>query len=475
MTLQKTLIGLFISGGLSYASSLAVYQDKTFYNTIPSTSFIGFTKGVSAKCEGSNVSLLPMTLCPKEARLCEVSNRLDTIKQEMIVNEANIRVLEKFISLPQPTEIDASQWILSAKLIGEEQAMLGAKKEVLMQNFQQEEALFRRQAPSKIAQKTETLCSNELTLTIPYGHVSFSTSYEANLEEKQLTVTQNLSILNRSGVDIQADTAMFYYRSASQYVRPIHFSPWIVSKYEPRPRKMYKKSMAKSAPMMELAMEADSVVGASNIMPEPTVSYEDAREYKIKNLNLPSTGLPLEVKVLSWTTALECEVKAYPYRNTKAFHVCSFTPKYQIDSNSWKVTSGKEVINEHAVGEYRKEKYNLYTKIEDDIQILRKPIVKKERQTGIFGGTARKQDGFTLTLTNKSNKIKELTLIERIPTSTTTEISSKLVSVKSKNKIEYKVLKDGQIEMSILLSANETQKIDVLFEIAYDKDLKVNY
>ena len=55
MTLSKTLIGLFISGGLSYASSLAVYQDNTFYSYTPSSNFIGFTKGVSAKCDGSTL------------------------------------------------------------------------------------------------------------------------------------------------------------------------------------------------------------------------------------------------------------------------------------------------------------------------------------------------------------------------------------------------------------------------------------
>jgi len=37
------------------------------------------------------------------------------------------------------------------------------------------------------------------------------------------------------------------------------------------------------------------------------------------------------------------------------------------------------------------------------------------------------------------------------------------------------MLKDGQIEMKLTLEAHENKKIDVLFEISYDKDLKVNY
>ena len=475
MTLSKTLIGLFISGGLSYASSLAVYQDNTFYNYTPSSNFIGFTKGVSAKCDGSTLSVLSMNICPEDDRLCKISNSLDDIRQDILENEANSKVLEKFISLPQPKEIDALAWIASAKLIGEEQATLKSAKEALTKSFKQKEKLFHKQAPNKVAKETVNLCEKELSLTLPYGYVSFSTLYEANIEDKELTVTQKLSIVNRSGIDIEADTAMFYYRSANQYVHPMHFSPWIVSKYVPREKRMYKKkARTNAAPVMELSMVADSERGG-DIMPAPVVSYEDAREYKITNLKLPSTGIALDVDVISWKVPLACEVRAYAYINTKAFTMCSFTPKYQIDSNSWKVKSGTEVINERAVGEYRKGKYNIYTKVEEDIQILRKPIVKKERKTGIFGGTARKQDGFTLTLTNKSNKVKELTLIERIPTSTSTEIKSKLLSINSKSKVDYKMLKDGEIEMHIMLNANETQKIDVLFEISYDKDLKVKY
>ena len=78
-------------------------------------------------------------------------------------------------------------------------------------------------------------------------------------------------------------------------------------------------------------------------------------------------------------------------------------------------------------------------------------------------------------MTNKSDKAKALTVIERIPTSTTEEIKVKLLEIKSDNKVDYKMLKDGKIEMKLTLEANENKNIDVLFEILYDKELKVNY
>jgi hypothetical protein len=183
----------------------------------------------------------------------------------------------------------------------------------------------------------------------------------------------------------------------------------------------------------------------------------------------------VNVQVTSWTTAVECGIQAYPYAHTGAFQVCSFKPEQQIDSNVWKVKEGSVTLNEKARGVYRDGSYKLYTKKDEDIKILRKPIVQKERETGIFGGTARKKDGFVLTLTNKSDKEKTLRLIERIPTSTSDEIEVKLLEISSNEKIDYKMLKEGKIEMEIALKPKESKKIEVLFEISYDKDLKIRY
>ena len=477
MTLSKTLLYLLIGGGFSYASSLAVYQNKTFYTYTPEKNYIGFTQGVQAKCGGSTVSLVEMLICPPQERLCQMLTTLEATQESLLSLDVNAKVLEKLISLPRPTSFDPKSWIESAKMIGHEQANILKQKQKLTKDLKHQEKNFQKQAPSKQALQSTQMCKKDLELSIPYGYVSFSTTYEAEIvNEKEITVTQYLSITNRSGIDIKADTAMFYYRSSHQYIQPIHFNPWIVSKYVPVPKRTYKKSKSREM-SVDMVMMSEEMGGknTSKVMAAPTVSYEDAREYKIENLTLPSTGTPIDVKVLTWKTDLTCDLRTYPYINRQAFHVCSFKPDYQIESHEWKVKSGNEVINENAVGEYRDKHYNLYTKIEEDIKITRKAIVKKERETGIFGGTARKKDGFILTLTNKSDKSKTLTIIERIPTSTTDEIKSKLLSIKSDKKVNYKLLKDGKIKMHVKLDAHESKQIEILFELSYDKDVKVSY
>jgi hypothetical protein len=473
MQLSTTLSLFLVTGSMAYSSSLSVYQDQAIYNYSAKSTFIGFTKGVKAKCDGNTIDLNTVTSCPDDKRLCKDLNSLRETEQKLNSLKANSKVLEQLISLPQPTSFDADAWVRSAKVVGEEQARLFDRTTLTAEEFKLKQLAFQKQAPSKQALISNNICTNDMELTIPYGYVSFSTSYEADMEnEKEVKVTQYLSLVNRSGIDIKADSAMFYYRSANQYVRPVHFNPWIVSKYEEQlRRRIAKRSKSKKRMSDEVMMEASMAASVA----VPVASYVDAREYKIDNLTLPSTGLPIDVQVTSWTSPLNCEIKAYPYSNTRAFSVCSFEPKYQIDNNSWKVRSGKVTINEKAVGEYRDSKYNIYTKVEEDIKILRKPIVKKERETGIFGGTARKKDGFVLTITNKSDKSKTITVVDRIPTSITDEIEVKLLEIKSDKKVNYQILKDGQVEMKITLAANERKKIEVLFEISYDKDLKINY
>lgn len=475
MKFTTSLSVLLLTGGFVHASSLAVYQDNTFYNFTPKNNFIGFTQNIKVKCEGTTLPLSVTLSCPADDRLCQLLTNWKNTEQKVETVQSNTKVLEKLISLPQPTTFDANAWIESAKQIGEEQARLLTLERSLNEEVQILQRKFQRQAPTKNALQTTQTCNKEIELTLPRGYVSFSTHYEANIEdEKEVTVTQYLSVSNRSGIDIHADNAMFFYRSAHQYVHPIHFRPWVVSKYEPQIQRKSKSAMSKRA-NMDMAMMAEERMAPQVAMSAPVASYEDAREYKIENLALPSTGVPVDVKVLTWNTELSCDIRAYSYENTRAFHVCSFNPKYQIDSNRWKIKSSDEMINENGVGEYRKGTYDLYTKVEEDIQIERERIVNKERETGIFGGTARKKDGFILTLINKSDKVKSITLIERIPTSTTNEIKSKLLSINSEKKVNYKILKDGQIEMKLTLAAHENKKIEVLFEISHDKDLKVNY
>jgi len=476
MKLSNKLALIIFSTTISYSNSLMVYQDKSIYSYVPTATYIGFAKGIKAKCDGSSVSLQTMLKCDESNALCKESLHIEDMKKRLSTIQYNGEALDTMLTLAKPTKIDARSWIDSAREFSTEKSNLLYEEARIQSELVLKQNEFKKKVSSLKALQSRELCQGELELTLHRNLLSFSTAYKASIEKNQIEVTQYLNIVNRSGIKIEVDSATFYNRLAHQYVRPLHFSPWVVSTYSMeedinKKRIALRKKLEDSTTMKTMSkrrMAFDDEV-------QNVATYVDAREYTIKNLNLPSTGMPLEVEVLSWSSEVTCKLKAYPYLSTDAFEVCSFKPKYQIEQNSWKVNSENQVINENAVGEYDGSKYSIYTKRDEDLKIERKKIVDKEKETGFFGGNARKKDGFVITVSNKSNRVKKVTLVERIPTSNTEEIKSKLLSVKSKNGIDYKLLKNGQVEIKLNLKAQESKKVEILFELNYDKDLNIRY
>ncbi len=455
---------LAFGSSLLMASQLAVYQDKTLYTYTPENSFIGLTKNVKAECERQSVAVQSGIDCPPGERLCALFSESRSLEGLIRTNAENSKILDKLVTLPQPNAIDATSWIEAARSVAKEKAALMTEREKLAYKNKALKQRFARETRSTLPLILEKPCKKELTLTLPYGYVTFKPLYEANLQGNgQIEVTQKLSLLNRSGVDIEADKAHFYNTTANVHLYPVHFNPWVVSEaraYMPR-----KKALAANDAVME-----EKVTFAT--APASKATYLQSREYSVINLNLPSTGEAKEVPVMSWKVPVNCALESYPYRRAGVFEVCRFTPKLQIEQRRWKFFEKGKLVNESAVGEYDGNFYALYTKLDQDIRVVRKPIVEKERESGIFGSTVKKKDGFRLEVLNKSDKAKKLRIVERIPVSTTDKIKVKLLSVKG---AEYSLKKEGKVVMPVTLKPHERREIEVLFELSYDKDLKVTY
>jgi len=472
MLYARPLAALICAGSLTFGATLDVYPDKSFYRYHPASTFVGFVGGAEAQCDGNPVSLEQTLSCPDDQRLCQLSKERKDAQERVMGVRFDKQALQTLIALPKPTVYDAKAAIEAAREIGTEQAKLERQEKRYTAELNLIDRLFAKQVSANEPVALHRACEGTLTLSIPRGAISFDTRYEGVIgDNKEITVTQTLVVSNHSGIDIEADRGRFHYRRAQSYVNPLHFAPWIVSKYVPVPKRVYKKNMLK--------VRSESVaMDAAAMMAPPAakrVSYEDAREYKVTDLKLPSTGESLHLRLLQWKAPLQCELRAYPYLTPQAVEVCTFKPKYQIEKNRWKIKENDRVVNENAIGEYKGSMYELYLRSDPDIQIRRHPIVKKERETGIFGGTVRKKDGFVLEVTNKSDKSKSLKIVERIPTSTTDEIKAKLLDIKSDKKVDYHVGKEGKIEMSLNLKAHEHQKIEIWFELSHDKDLKIVY
>ncbi|MFT7824770.1 MAG: DUF4139 domain-containing protein, partial [Sulfurimonas sp.] len=453
--LVNTMALLWLGTGLGNAASLQVYQNSAVYTYAPETRYLGMVEHATATCRGEPLSLVRKTECDSSDRLCRAYYELLETKQKLNALDKNIKLLDQIVSLHQPASFVPEASIEAAAMLAKESARVDLLHQKTQKELQLQTEAYRKQTRAKHPLYYTRLCDEPVTLALDHGKISFQSLYEADLSQKgEIKVTQSLAVTNRSGLDIRAKDAVFYNRPAQKYLRPIHFTPWIVSEYKP-PAVTGKYAKARSEAVM---MEADTGMA---VPAAGTASYIDAREYRAADLTLPSTGVPVNVDVISWKAPLTCGIRVYPYRNTAAYETCTFTPKTQIENNRWKIKEGKKIINNRAAGEYRDQQYHLYTKVDEDIRVTRKPIVKKEKDTGFFGDTVRKKDGYTLTVTNKSDKNKSLAVTERMPASTTEKIEVKFLHIRSSGKIEYKLLKDGKIEMSIHLAPGEEKKIEV--------------
>ncbi len=475
---KKTLLSIALINTFSTASVLDIYQDGAKYRMIPTSSYLGFTKDVRAVCEGKDISLTVLGECSQNERLCKLRNSLEEAGVSYEASRYESETLEKLISLSKPTQVDAAKWMEAASKIGRQKAVLEEKKRQLSQKFKATKRLFSMQAPSLEPLFLQRRCAGELELTLPAGSIGARLLYEADVSNPaSVGVTQYIALSNQSGIDISVKEASLYARSYQIYLHPRQFRPWIAQRIIPiRKRKSLNIRQDKLA-YAETAMVENKMGGdVAPVMPVSSmgaVVQTGYKNYHISDLELPSTGEEVKVKIAAYKAAATCALVSYPYRDPRVYRACSFAPKSPIESHRWRIEKSKRLVSDQAYGLYRDGRYLLNVDVEEEVLIHRESIVKRDRSSGIFGGSIRKKDGFELTVTNLSDKAKTIKLIERIPTSTTDKIKVKLLSVEGA--ANYTLQKDGKLEIDITLAPKAVQKVKVLFELRYDKEMKVSY
>lgn len=473
-TFNKITVALSLVTGFVFCASLDIYQDGARYRTIPTGRYLGFGKGVSTSCEGKELSLTKSGECSPKERLCKLRDEVQVLQAE----EASVRyaseALEKMLSLAKPTEIDASRWIDAATKIGKHKSELLTKQLKLSKVIQAKRQLFSRQAPSAKPLFLQKKCAGELELTIPAGMIGARLLYEADTSDPTaITIRQYIALSNRSGIDIVAKEARLYARSYRTYLKPQVFSPWIAQR---EPERRYAKSRAvkkmayAEAAMLNEAGDIAPVAPATNV---GAVMHTGYKNYQLSGIELPSTGEEIRVKVADYSVPAQCELVSYPYRDPQVYRACSFSPKSSIESHRWRIQKQKRLVSDQAYGTYRDGKYLLNVERVEELLIDRKPIVKRDRSSGIFGGSIRKKDGFVLQVTNISSETKTVKITERIPTSTTDKIKVKLLKVEGAD--SHTLQKDGRVELLVSLAPNAHKEIRVMFELRYDKETKVVY
>ncbi|NKQ41883.1 MAG: DUF4139 domain-containing protein [Sulfurovum sp.] len=475
--LRKNITLLMLMIGFVFASSLEIYQDVAKYRMIPTDRYVGFARDVSATCDGQSVALLTGEKCSDAYRLCKERDQLRILDSEKTALLYESETLEKLIEISKPTEVNANKWIEAANKIGKQKADLWEKQREVSAKLQSKKLAFSNQAPSKNALFLQKRCTGELELTMPSGHIGAKLLYEADVSsDDKIQVKQYLVVSNHSGIDVVAKDLYVYAKSYRVYLQPQQFSPWIARIQQDRP--IAKRSMQKNAAYDESASTLDAVAGGDIAAVEPTASMGAViqtgyKNYHVSGVELPSTGEEIKIKIADYQAVTECQYVSYPFMDSRVYRACSFIPLSPIESHKWRIQKDKRLVSDQAYGEYREGKYLLNVDIDDEVLVERKSIVKRDRSTGIFGGSIKKKDGFEIAVNNISDKVKKIQITERIPTSSTDKIKVKLLKVEGAD--SHKILKDGRLDMSVTLAPKEHKKIKIMFEINYDKETKVRY
>jgi len=451
------------------AATLEIYRDGAIYRYVPVDDYIGFLSRGEARCGDREIALMRRPTCPESKRLCKEKGEIEKIRGKLEVTRETLKVLTGIEKAIKPTELSADKWISAAEKAGAKRAELAGAATKLQRELQAGEEAFSRLSSASEPLFLSRACKNELTLTLPAGLIELDIENEATLlKENLLKVSQFLSLTNRSGVDISVKDARIYVRDLHQILRPIRFYPWIVRPAPP------KSSLRNEASIWAMNGQEDRVMPAA--APAPSIQGVQrltARNYAVGKLDLPSTGESVRVKLSEYQVRSDCSDIAYPYRESTVYRACRFQPREEIVSNRWSLKKGRRVVSDRIYGEYAEGGYLLYVDRDESIKLRRERLPEKEQSSGIFGGQIRKKDGFIIELNNASAAKKSLTLIDRIPHSITDRIKVKFLELKGAKKMSLD--EKGKLTMKVDLAPNEHRKVTVLFELRYDKGMKVNY
>ena len=464
---NKLAISLLLPTMIYASSRLDIYTNGAFYYYTPQDTYIGFTSEVEVLC-GSRELHLRASSCPSDKRLCQAKEKLETLYAKSLGIAEESKTLDRLLSLTQPQMIDALAWIDWVHLIAEKKAKLILQSENLKERLTQEGEDFQAQAPSLKAYETKELCDKEIKIEIPQGAIGTKFLYQAELHplQKSITLKHSVALTNRSGIDIVASYANLYAKSSNLWLQPLHFLPWIAQVESDYPKERQAKMV-----FAELSPPAPAPMMMSPKIKE--VVETGFKTYAIGEVVLPSTGEAINVDVWTYEAPLTCELISYPYSDTRLYEACTFQPQKPIEASEWTILQGESVISKSAKGEYQKGKYLLYTGVDETVIIKHQKSIKNDTSSGIFGGSIKKTDGFTLEIENISSEPKVLKIIERIPKSTTSQIEVKLLSLKGVER--YTVDTQGEVTMNLSLKPKEHKTVTLSFELSYDKDLKVNY
>jgi|GEM_PF-4705794 len=459
--MNKALLSAVSFSFMASAATLDVYLDKAVYTYRTQKSYIGFSKVLEASCESQRVPVVTTPHCPTDDINCRDNDTLRRIETERQTLKTRDAILQTFLSSLQLSNVSQKTWLNASRTLAKEQVEIARKAEEAANKAERIRARLQRRSDAKAPVALQEPCKGEVRLVLPPNAVAFSPRYRADIEGNKIRITQELVVRNRSGIDIDADTAHFYNSRTSTYIAMPRFRPHVLSD-EPPVYLQRAKAMRTASQPVPKAHDASI----------PAVQKPQSRTYILHKLHLPSDGLEHRFEAEHYLTNVTCADELHAYADSRVLKVCRFNPKSDIENAEWQVFQGKAILNERAKGRYEEGRYALYIANVPTFRVVRKPYVPDKKEDGFFETIVRKTEGTVLHITNSDDKPATLRIVERIPVSSTDKITVKLLRIEGASSYTLDK-KTGKVRFDAAFKPFESKTFRIIYTVEHPKEVKV--
>lgn len=398
----------------------------------------------------------------------ELSLKIEELKEKISVKQNRIKALKSNISFLEKTSLTN---IANSKSLAETSMFL--KQEILDNHnsiFQLEKYLKEdnEELNNLIKKRTnlkftkldyDVSCGSEVLVSYPIYNISRNGFYDINYDSKdnQIEIKNSSFITQSTGVDFKnIDINLYTYNFVYQ-LKPNRFIPKYLDIYEPRPMAVEAEVMMDAAAMpMKKTLRAKAA--------RPTFAYvEDTTKsfFKASNINLVS-GKKTEVLFAKDKYKADDTLEIDGYSQSQAFYKVDFTSK-----KLYGVVNAKQYLDGTYIGrsnlkEIKKDKKSSVYFATNRFIDVKKELVKDMKEEPFFSiNKLKTQKIWNYTITNNSNKIQKITLLDRVPVSKHEDIKVKLIGKTKQTLLE----KNGKISFDFELKPKEVKKINFGYEI----------
>lgn len=300
----------------------------------------------------------------------------------------------------------------------------------------------------------------QVKISYPVGvSVNLKNKISARVEKGRVEISQNLTVTNPLGIDLNSLTIALYPFYYSSNLTPAPFYPH----YEGKPKSRNMMPLA-AAPMMEAS--ADMAVARAPAKKSSVKDVQSSNEqnalanaWRIEGVSLKADETA-DFAYDKQSLGAKFDLVIDGYGSAGAFVRAAFKPERSIESaqSEFKIDGiniGKRYVG-YAAGEEAKEFFG-----KNELVSVKKEANGEYTKESFFGSKNKISRGYKFSVKNGSKLAWDVVLEEQAPVSTHESVS---VSVKNDPK-ESELDKEGRVTWKFALKPNESKEINFAYEL----------